>query len=66
MYEGILTFVGMKFLNNDIKRLENSKTKVVASPIPIPFATLVVTARVGHMPSNRMSAGFSLSNPLVK
>ena len=38
---------------------------LVATPMPMPFVTAVVTARVGHRPSIWRSVGFSMSRPLL-
>jgi hypothetical protein len=49
-----------------MKRFENTRTKVVAAPIPIPFIAAVVMARVGQVPRTITKVGFSLIRPLVK
>ena len=51
MKAAILTLSGIKFFNNAIKRLEQTRTNVVAAPIPIPLIAAVVTASVGHAPN---------------
>ncbi len=65
MNEGIRTRRGMKFLRAEMTTLEQTRTKVVAKPIPIPLMAVVVTARVGHMPKTKRNMGFSLQKPLV-
>ena len=45
--------------------LERIRTKVVASPIPIPFIAEVVVPMVGHIPSTRINVGLSLMMPLA-
>jgi len=52
--------------NNEITMLEHINTKMTAAPMPRPFMTEVVTAREGHIPSNRTNKGFSLIIPAVK
>ncbi len=44
--DGILTFAGITFLKADTTRFDATRTKVVASPMAIPFMAAVVTARV--------------------
>ena len=51
IYAAILTLCGMNFRRSEMKRFENIKTSVAERPIPSPFAMLVVTASVGHIPS---------------
>ncbi len=55
--QGILIFLGMKFLISETSRFEKTRTKVDAAPIPIAFSTEVDTARVGHSPSRRTKTG---------
>ena len=66
MYAGIRTRSGITLRKADIIILENIKTTVVESPIPIPLTADVVTARVGHIPSIRIKVGFSFTIPLYK
>ena len=61
--QGSLTAFGMTPLSRDMTRFEHTSTKVVASPIPMAFEAIVVTARVGHIPKSITSTGFSLSRP---
>ena len=64
MYAGILTFPGITFLKREITILEQTKTAVAATPIPIAFEAEVVTAKVGQVPKTRHKTGFSLIIPL--
>ena len=64
IYAGILTRSGMIFRRAEIIRLENTKTAVVDSPMPTPLTAVVVTAKVGHIPSISTKVGFSLTMPL--
>ena len=52
--------------NSEIKRLENTSTTRVESPMPSPLIAEDVTASVGHIPSIRTKVGFSLITPLYK
>ena len=65
MYAGMRTFFGIKFLNRETRILLHNSTKVLASPMPIPFSTDVVTASVGQSPSNNRKIGFSFQIPRV-
>ena len=65
MNEGRRTALGITFFSSDMTALEQTSTNVVASPIPRPFFAMVVTARVGHIPSRVTSVGFSLMMPFV-
>ena len=49
-----------------MKELAESGMTMVVSPMPSPFMALVVTARVGHIPSIITKVGFSLIIPLYK
>ncbi len=64
IYDGILTLSGINLRNADISRFANARTTVVESPMPIPLAADVVTARVGHIPSIMINVGFSFITPL--
>ena len=66
MKDGIRTLEGMMFLSDDTTMLEQTNTKVVARPIPMPFIAEVVTARAGHIPSTSTKIGCSFHNPRVK
>src|SRR5210317_81118 len=50
--DGIRTFAGITLRRDDTTIFEQTRTKVVASPIPRPFSALVVTARAGQRPSS--------------
>ncbi len=43
--------------------LEQTSTKVVATPMPMPFSTPLVTARVGHSPRTSRNGGISAHKP---
>ena len=64
MNAGIRTLDGMKLRRSEMTRLEQTSTNAVASPMPRPLSTLVVTASVGHMPSTSRKVGFSVMMPL--
>jgi hypothetical protein len=64
IYEAILTFLGMRFLIEEMMTLEKKRTKVTQSPMPIPFSTAVVMARVGHKPSTSLKGGRTSQKPL--
>ena len=66
MYAGILTLSGMIFRNAEIIMLDIINTAAVERPMLTPFMALVVTARVGHIPSINTKVGFSLMIPLNK
>ena len=66
IYAGIRTRSGIIFRNAEINKLEKTRTAVVDSPMPTPLMAVVVTARVGHIPSIRTKVGFSLIIPLYK
>ena len=66
VYTGILTLLGMKFLMREIESELATITKVVPRLIAMEFATLLVTARVEHMPRAILKVGLSLIIPLVK
>jgi len=53
------------FFRSDAISVLNRRTNVVASPIPMPLATLVVTARVGHMPRTWTKTGLSRTMPFM-
>ena len=61
----ILTLDGITFRNEETSILEQTKTKAVASPIPIPFSTVVVTASTGQRPSTSRKGGISFHRPLT-
>ncbi len=66
MKQGILILFGKNFLNKEMMRFEQIKTKLAAIPIPKPFLTDVVMAKVGQRPKSKMNTGFSLMIPLKK
>jgi hypothetical protein len=47
----------------EITKLVQISTAIVASPIDIPFMAEVVVASVGHIPSIKTNVGFSLTIP---
>ena len=65
IYAGSLTVSGITFLRSEITIFEHTSTNVVESPIPTPFAAIVVMASVGHIPSSITMFGFSFISPLV-
>ena len=60
---GILTWFGITFRKREISTLEQIKTKVTASPMPIPFIAIVVKARVGQVPKTSFRVGFCVKMP---
>jgi len=56
---------GMKFLKIEIRRFDETRTKVVAIPIPNPSFIELPVASTGHKPIRRIRTGFSLSKPFV-
>ena len=65
IYDAILILFGINLRKSEITTFEQISTAVVVSPIPIPFVTLVVTARVGHIPSISTRGGFSRIKPFI-
>lgn len=55
---GIRIFSGVIFLIEETSKFEKNNTNVVATPIPKPLKTVVVTARVGHNPKAIRNMGF--------
>ena len=49
----------------EIITFDSASTKRVETPMPIALRTLVVTARVGHKPSEMTKIGFSFHKPLA-
>jgi hypothetical protein len=47
----------------EITKLVQMRTAIVARPIDIPFMAEVVVASVGHIPSIKTNVGFSLTIP---
>ena len=64
MKAGSRTSSGITLRSREITTLEMASTTRELRPMPRPLMAEVVTARVGHMPSIRMKAGFSLRIPL--
>ena len=64
IYTGTLTPLGITLRRSEMIKFDIMRTAMVATPIPRPFFALVVTARVGHIPSIRTKTGFSLTIPL--
>ena len=65
MKDGIRILSGMILVTNEMTKLDITKTKAVANPIPIPLMAEVVTPKVGHIPSSKAKVGFSRNMPLV-
>ena len=63
---GILKLAGMIFLKDDINKLESTKTKVAAIPIPMPLYADVVTASVGQRPIARTRIKLFLTIPSIR
>jgi hypothetical protein len=64
--EGILTLSGIKSLTSETTKLDITKTKVVANPIPSPLMAEVVVPSVGQRPKSNTKTGFSFINPFEK
>ena len=56
-------FAGTILRTADITTLLQSRTKVVASPIPMPLTALEEVASEGHMPRISTRTGFSFQIP---
>ena len=65
VYTAILTCGGTSFLIRQTNREEKNITKTTAHPMQTAFSTLVVTARVGHIPSSCLKMGCSFKRPFV-
>ena len=63
MKTGMRTLSGVTLFRQEITKLVQMSTAIVARPIAIPLEALVVVASVGHMPSIRTNVGFSLTIP---
>ena len=63
---GIRIESGINFLKRLIMISLITRTKVIAQPIPKPFAKEVVTANEEHNPIIITRSGFSLIKPFVK
>jgi hypothetical protein len=65
MNDGSLTESGITLFKSEMTTFEQTSTKVVASPMAIPFFAIVVTASVGHIPSSVTNTGFSFISPFT-
>jgi len=65
MKQAIRTLAGMTFLSRLTRILEQSSTKVVANPMPMPFFMEVVTPSTGQSPRTSRNGGTSFQRPLV-
>ena len=63
--QAIRTFAGITFRSKETRMLEHNRTNVVATPIPMPFSTVLVTASMGHNPRTSRNGGISSQSPLV-
>jgi hypothetical protein len=66
MKTGIRTISGVIFLIQEITKLVQINTAIVAKPIEKPLMALVVVANVGHIPRVRTNVGFSLIMPFKR
>ena len=66
MNTGMRTMSGVIFLMQEITKLVQISTAIVAKPMDKPLMALVVVANVGHIPSNNTKVGFSLMSPFIK
>lgn len=53
---------GIIFRSNETKKLEKTKTKVKASPMPKALLKAVVTASAGQNPKSKPKVGQSFNN----
>ena len=65
MNTGMRTLSGVIFLMQEITKLVQMSTDIVANPIERPLMALVVVANVGHIPRRSTKVGFSFRMPLV-
>ena len=65
MYAGIRTLSGIILRHAEITKLEQIRTTVAAAPIPKALIALVLTAKVGQVPSTKRKTGFSFKIPFV-
>ena len=65
MNTGMRTLSGVIDFRQEMTKLVQMRTAIVASPIDIPFRADVVVASVGHMPSIKTNVGFSLTIPFL-
>jgi hypothetical protein len=63
MNTGMRTLSGVMDFRQEMTKLVQMSTAIVASPIDIPFMAEVVVASVGHIPSIRTNVGLSLMMP---
>ncbi|CUQ55259.1 Uncharacterised protein [Segatella copri] len=66
MKTGMRTISGVIFLIQEITKLVQISTAMVANPIERPLMALVVVAKVGHIPRSNTKVGFSLMSPFIK
>ena len=66
MNTGMRTISGVIFLIQEITKLVQISTAIVASPMERPLMALVVVAKVGHIPRSNTKVGFSLIIPFIK
>ena len=57
------TCSGMILRSREIKMLERVRIMVTERPMPMPLETVVVMARVEHMPKSWTSTGFWVRSP---
>ena len=65
MNTGMRTLSGVTDFRQEITKLVQMSTAIVARPIDIPFMAEVVVASVGHIPSIKTNVGFSLTIPFL-
>ena len=65
MNTGMRTLSGVTDFRQEITKLVQMSTAIVARPIDIPFMAEVVVAKVGHIPSIKTNVGFSLTIPFL-
>ena len=65
MKAGMRISSGMNLRSAATATFDPMRTAVAASPMPMAFTTLVVTAIVGHIPRTRTKVGFSVSIPFL-
>jgi hypothetical protein len=63
---GILKLAGIIFLKEEINKLDRTKTKVAAIPMPMPLYAEVVTASVGHRPIAKTRIKLFLTMPSIR
>jgi hypothetical protein len=65
MNTGIRTLSGVIDFRQEMTKLVQISTAIVANPIDMPFMAEVVVANVGHIPSIKTNVGFSLTMPFL-